>query len=208
MKISGKTLAAATVALSVPLFAGAINAQSMHNSKAAAMDAAAVSAPGASEAARLVPVNAELARALDAKKDPVGSAVEAKLTEKARLSDGTELPSGSTLMGKVVEDDMHEQGMAKLALRFDQARLKDGKVIPIHATIVGILAPAAGVNYVTPNTWTDGTLQIDQVGVLPGVDLHSNITSPDSGVLVSTKKDDVRLAKGSQVQMAIGPNAA
>jgi hypothetical protein len=202
MKISGKTLALATVALSLPLFAGAQNTQ---NSQASDTPQATATA------ARMVPVYAALSRTLDARKDHPGSSVEAKLTRKARLSDGTELPPGSILMGRVVEDDMQQHGRSKLALRFDQARLKDGKVIPLQATIVGIFGPvygAADEGYDTANNWTNATVQVDQLNVVPGVDLHSNIASQDSGVFVSTKKDDVKLPQGSEVQFAIAPQAS
>lgn len=62
-------------------------------------------------------------------------------------------------------------------------------------------------DYDTMNTWTDATLEVDQLNVVPGVDLHSSIASQNSGVLVSTKKDDVKLIRGSQVQLAVAPLA-
>lgn len=195
MKIQSTTMAIATVILSLPL---SVLAQGSQNSASAA-------------AQKMVPVNAALSHDLDAKKDHPGSPVEAKLSESVRLADGTELPSGSSLLGKVAEDDMQQQGTSKLALRFDQARLKDGKVIPIRATIVGIFHPVNAADGSTgdqvPNTWSPGTLQMDQLGVIPGVDLHSNVASADSGVFVSTKKDDVKLYRGSQLQLAIAPSA-
>jgi hypothetical protein len=184
MKVYGKTLALATAVLSLPLYIVAQNSQSSSG---------------------MVPVNAALSHDLDAQKDRPGSQFEAKLSQKVRLSDGTELPSGAVLIGKVVEDDMQQQGTSKLALRFDQARLKDGKVIPIRATIVGIFRPSADSE--PPSNWTTGTLQVDQLGVMPGVDLHSKTASEDSGVFVSTKKDDVKLDRGSMIQLAIAPGA-
>jgi hypothetical protein len=208
MKIFGKTLALATVALALPLLASARNTKTSQDSANA--QNAPMNTASNPEAASMVPVNAILSHALDAKKDHPGSAIEARLTGKAHLSDGTELPSGSILMGQVVTDDMQHQGKSTLALRFDQARLKDGKVIPIRATIVGLLGPVGdeSMDNAAPNDWTDATLQIDEVGVVPGVDLHSNIASQNSGVFVSTKKDNVKISQGSQVQFAIGPRTA
>lgn len=156
---------------------------------------------------------AELMRTVDAKKDHSGSAVEAKLRQNLMLTNGTELPNGTILVGAVTMDDMHEQGMARLALRFNQARLKNGTTVPIKATIVGFFAPGAndydgypqkGGDQV-PNSWTDGTLQVDQLNVIGGVDLHSKIASANSGVFVSAKKDNIKLDKGSELQFAIGP---
>ena len=58
-----------------------------------------------------------------------------------------------------------------------------------------------------PNDWTPATVQIDQENVASGVDLHSKISSQNSGVFVSTKKDDIKLRAGSEIQFAIGPAA-
>lgn len=175
---------------------------------------------GEHEAIRMVPARAELMHSLDAKldakKDQAGSAVEAKLRQKVVLTDGTILPNGTMLLGVVAMDDMQQQGMSKLALRFDRARLRNGTVVPIKATIVGFFGP--GVNDSdsypavpgdqVPNSWNDGTLQIDQIDVVGGVDLHSGIASANSGVFVSTKKDDIKLNHGSEIQFAIAPAGA
>ncbi|MGC9222886.1 MAG: hypothetical protein ACP5E2_03120 [Terracidiphilus sp.] len=83
--------------------------------------------------------------------------------------------------------------------------------MPIKATIVGIFGPADTSDYPeeagdqVPNSWTDGTLQVDQIGVLSDIDLHSKISSRNSGVLVSTKKDNFKLDEGSEIQFAIAP---
>ncbi len=157
------------------------------------------------------PASARLVANLDAVKDQPGYAVSAKLQGKVTLSDGTELPGGTLLLGKITTDDMQQQGTKKLALRFDQARLKNGTTVPIRATIVGFYPSTAGDidasdSAVAPaNNWTASTLAFDQEGVASGVDLHSEIGSQNSGVFVSTKKDDVKLKQGSQIQFAIAP---
>jgi len=161
----------------------------------------------------MVPARADLVRGLDAKKAPSGAAVEAKLTQKVTLTNGTELPNGTILVGQVAEDDLQQQGAAKLALRFNQARLKNGTAVPIKATIVGFYSPVdkesdpegGGPSDEIANTWTAATLQVDQPNVTRGVDLHSKIGSDSSGVFVSTKKDDVKLDAGSEIQLAIAP---
>lgn len=53
-------------------------------------------------------------------------------------------------------------------------------------------------------TWTPNTLQVDQLNVVSGVDLHSRIHSKNSAVFVSQSKDDVKLDRGSQLTLAIG----
>lgn len=203
-----KMLAVTAAVLAFPIFAC-----SQTSSGQDSQGVVGAQAPtGHHEAMHMVPVRAELMRPLDAKKDQAGSAVQAKLVQKVTLTNGTELPSGTILTGKVTEDDMQHQGKSKLALRFNQAQLKDGKILPIKATIVGFYGPESvsndsftGSGDQVPNSWNDGTLQMDQIDVLGGVDLHSKVSSRNSGVFVSTKKDDFKLEDGSEIQFAIAP---
>ena len=209
MKHYFKMLAVVTTVLVLPFFA-----YSQTSTGQDSQGAAGFTEPvnGHREAARMVPARAELMRPLDANKDQSGSAIQAKLVQKVTFADGTSLPNDTILVGEVTTDDMQQQGMSKLALRFNQARLKNGTVLGIKATIGRFLCgPGAGGyhEYPTepgdqvPNSWTDGTLQLDQINVVADVDLHSKISSVNSGVFVSTKKDDVKLKEGSEIQFAI-----
>jgi hypothetical protein len=193
MKGHRQALAFATAILALPFFAFAQNATTQDSTQA-----------DQHEATLMKPASALLAENLDAVKNQPGSTVSAKLQGKVNLSDGTELPKGTILLGKITTDDMQQQGTKKLALRFDQARLKDGTTIPIRATIVGFYAASGGeIDAAPANDWTASTLEFDQEGVASGVDLHSKIASQNSGVFVSTKKDDVKLQQGSEIQFAI-----
>jgi hypothetical protein len=191
MKSYCKTLAIAAVvsALSLPALA-----QSMQ----ASMDPSVTN-----QAAKMVPANAVLTRTLNADKDQPNSAIKAVLRGKVTLSDGTILPSNTTLIGEITEDDMQQEGTSKLALRFNQAQLKNGKTVPVKVTIIDIAPP--GDDAYALNDWTDKTLEIDQVGVATDVDFHSKIASANSGVFVSTKKHNVKVPGGSELQLAIGP---
>lgn len=168
---------------------------------------------GKREAATMVPAQAALWHGLDAKKVKAGYAIRARLSKKIVLEDGTEVPAGSMLLGEVQNDDMQVAGDSKLVLRFDKAQIKGGKTIPIKATIIGLFKPLdedANGYPIAPgdqvsNYWTKQTLQVDQINVLPGVDLHSRIASSNSGVFVSTKKDDMKLREGSEFLLAIAP---
>jgi hypothetical protein len=162
------------------------------------------STAGQQEATTMVPAEANLARSLDAKKMQPGKQFTAKLTQTVHLMNGPELRRGTILVGTVSTDDMQLSGNSKLALRITEARLSDGKTIPIKATIVGIL-PSGTPVYSDSNPWTRDTLQVDQIGVLSGVDLHSRVAGQNSGVFVSTKKDDVKLQAGSEMMLAIAP---
>ncbi len=168
---------------------------------------------GLSEAAQMVPARAALDSTLDAKDARPGQPFQAKLADKVQLKDGQELPRGTMLVGKVGTDDMNEAGKSKLALCIDEAKLKDGKTIPLKATIVGVYGPNSGdadtADYTVsagdqePNNWNRQFTQTDQIGALSGVDLHSKISSQNSGVLVSTKKDDIKIKDGTELALAI-----
>lgn len=155
--------------------------------------------------ARMSPAEASLKGTLDAKKVQPGSQVTAVLTSSAQLKDGTKLPKGTTLVGKV-ETDIQQSGHATLALRFTEAQLKDGKQLPIHATIVAVAPPRNSIsNYysqpeLTP--WNGKTLQFEQINATSGTNLHSRIAARNSATFVS-KKDDVKLANGTQFELAI-----
>lgn len=169
---------------------------------------------GEHEAMKMVSAQASLDRTLDSKKTAPGQMFDAKLSSTVHLTNGTKLPSGTVLMGTVGTDDQQENGVAKLALRFTQAKLKSGQIIPIKATIIGVYGPGSGSPEPYPETpgdqvpvaWNDGTLQVDQPGVMSGVDLHSKISSSNSGVLVSTKKNDIKLGEGTEFGLAIAEN--
>lgn len=165
------------------------------------------------EAADMVRAQAVLDRTIDARDVKPGDKITAKLSGKVRLKNGTELPSGTELIGKIGTDDMQKNGTSKLALVLDQAETKDGKTIPLKTTIVGVYGP--GVGPATPypvapgdqvtNDWTSAAVGVDQMGALSGVDLHSSVTSQNSGVLVSTKKDDFKVERGTEFALAVAP---
>jgi len=198
MKLYCKTLALTAVisALSMPALAQSVTGTGSQNMVASADPAAA------SEAAQMVPAIAALPHTFDAEKD---STFKAELTQKVTLSNGTVLPPRTVLSGKVTREDTQSAEKSEFAVRLDQAELKDGKTVPIKATIVGIRHPGSDNNYTEPNKWTSQTLTIEQLNAVSGADLHSQIGSNDSAVLVSTKKHEVKVPAGSQLQLAIGP---
>jgi hypothetical protein len=162
---------------------------------------------GRNEAMNMVPAQADLTKPLDARKTRAGQDFEAKLNGKVDLKNGTVLPKGTVLVGKIVNDQMDQNGKSTLTLRFTQADLKDGKTVPIKATIVGLYSGANrymasyGVTQ-TPNFWTPSTLQVDQINALNHVDLHSKIAARNSGVLESSKSN-IQFSTGTEFTLAI-----
>ena len=174
------------------------------------------SADANSDAMHMVPATAALKTTYDSSKLKPGDPFNIVLSESVQLQNGPKLPSGTAILGTVTTDDLNVNGAAKLAVRFTQAKLKNGQIIPIKATIVGVYAPEitnASGSPITPgdqypNLWTPQTVNIDQVEAISGVDLHSRISSINSGVFVSTKKNDLRLSVGSEIALAIAQDAS
>jgi len=124
----------------------------------AALGASAQSLPGASEngstaaqagqasasSVQATSVSAELTKKIDSKDAKVGDEVAAKTTAEARLADGTKLPKGSKLMGRVtdVQARAHDNRDSRIAFAFDHAVLKDGHEIPVQAMMRSISVPA------------------------------------------------------------------
>lgn len=166
------------------------------------------------EAALMVPAQATLDKAIDARKIQPGQQFQAKLTGTVYLKNGLELPRDTVLVGTIATDKMRAGGTSTLALRFTKAELKGGKVVPIQADIMGVSRPTGGENWenisgAAPSLpWNGKTLRVDELGALSGVDLHSAVAAPNSGVFVSTKKDDMKLSPGSKLSLAIAAQGA
>ncbi len=162
--------------------------------------------------AGLVPAEVELNNTLDARKDQPGAAFEATLKSTVHLKDGTELPKGAVLEGKVAAADANSKGGSQLSLVFTDAKLKGGKVIPIQATIVGLADPIVVTDsnsaYDGPAAWNGNSTQIDLTGALNNVDLHSTIGGENSGTLVSPGKGSLKLSSGIRLSLALGEKSA
>lgn len=155
----------------------------------------------------MVPATVDLKHTLDARKVHPGDHFEAVLQHDVQLKNGPKLDGGTVLLGTVTADST-QPGNLRLALRFTQARMKNGQTVPIKATVIQIAQPAWGAGTGTnlanqSGLWSPRTLRVDQIGAFSGVDMHSAIASRNSAVLVSKKKDDVKLVAGSQMELAI-----
>ncbi len=149
----------------------------------------------------------QLNHELDARKAMPGEMIQTRLTGTVHLADGTKLPGGTWLTAKVVDDAVHPDNV-RLALQFTEARLKDGTKIPIKATIMDV-APNPYENstgqssIMIPDNLNNMRDSIDAIGVESGVDMHSRVSSPVSGVFVSKTKDDVKLPSGTEFELAL-----
>ena len=107
----------------------------------AAQLAVAQNQPAAAEPAASSPeIHATLEKIVHPKKVKVGDEVVARMTEPTKLKDGTELPKGTHIIGKVTDIKMKadKEGPSKLGLLFDKAQLKDGKEVPLSIALVSV----------------------------------------------------------------------
>ena len=207
------SLSSAMICLSLlmPQFAWGESKNEPAASSNSASAAAADTTAARSEATAMVPAQAALVRPIDAKKTKAGTQIRVKLAVTVQLKNGPKLPAGTALIGTVDDAEAQASGGSKLVLNFTQAELKDGKVVPVKATIVGVYAPAnedadghpLAFGTQVNNGWNDSMLKIDVPGALSGIDLHSAIADKESGTLVATKKNDVKLAAGSEIALAL-----
>ncbi len=81
----------------------------------------------------------------------------------------------------------------------------------IKATIISANAPQSTDSQgnsqwagddTTGANWNNKAVNVNQIGAFDDVDLHSTITSKNSGVFVSGK-DDIKLKPGSEMELAI-----
>ncbi|MGA8937967.1 MAG: hypothetical protein WB439_02270 [Acidobacteriaceae bacterium] len=174
--------------------------------------AALVLLPALSHAAPMVnntPGVVELTHELDARKAMPGEIIQTRLTGTVHLADGTKLPSGTWLTAKVVRDAVQSDNVS-LALRFTDARLKNGTKIPIKATIIDVAPNAYGSDQsgiMVPDNLNKMQNSIDAIGIESGVDMHSSVSSQNSGVFVSKTKDDVKLPNGTEFELALSPRS-
>lgn len=155
---------------------------------------------------QLVPARAGLVGSLDARKIQPGQEIRAILNTPAHLKNGTDLPKGTLLVGTADSDTAQQSGKS-LSLTFTKAELKSGGVVPIKATIFGA-APfdessrldAMDDDLNSPNT---SALRFDVIDAINGVNLHSEVANPQSGVFVATRKDDIKLSANIQFALAI-----
>ena len=106
------------------------------------------------------------------KKVKVGDAVEARMTEPTKLKDGTELPKGTHIVGKVTEVKMKadKEGPSKLGLLFDKAQTKDGKEVPLMMALVSV-APRwepGGVDPVAADNGASSAGRVSQMSQAAG----------------------------------------
>lgn len=117
-------------------------------------------------------IHAVLEKMVHPKKVKVGDEVVARTTDATKLKDGTELPKGAHIIGKVTEVKMKpdKEGPSKLGLLFDKAQMKDGKEMPLTMALVSV-APhyeAGGVDPVAAENTGSSAGRVGQMSQAQG----------------------------------------
>ena len=151
-------------------------------------------------------VNAELTKRIDSKKAKVGDTVEAKTTTAVKLPDGTELPKGTKLVGKVtdVRAGSNSDKTSHIAFNLDEALMKDGHEVPLRVMVMSAAVPfdaPPDTSGMTGSSRGPAT-QSGGAGVAP-----TQTTNAGQFVQQSTMSDGMQSAPGDAPGMvAHGPN--
>jgi hypothetical protein len=144
---------------------------------------------------------ARIAANLNSKNAKVGDSISAKTVKGYKLPDGTDLPKGSKLTGKVesVQSKRAGDGNSLLTFRFDSAEVKGGAVVPIRGMVVAI-GPA-----MEPGT-SGSSPSMSQGGAMGRGGAGGKATmSPVAGADPSPAKDENDIPMGSTLDgVALG----
>jgi hypothetical protein len=98
--------------------------------------------PAASQEAPVIemsPVKGELVSKLDSKTAKTGDSVVVQTKASVKTADGTEIPKGSKLVGRVLAAKPSAPGEnSQVALQFDHIELKGGQSMAVHSQIQSI----------------------------------------------------------------------
>jgi len=90
------------------------------------------------------PVRAELVNALDSKTAKAGDNVIVQTKESVKTADGTDIPKGAKLVGRVVGAQASTGGAtSQIAVQFDHAELAGGQSVPIQSQIQSVGSAAS-----------------------------------------------------------------
>jgi hypothetical protein len=105
-------------------------------------------APQVKQPVAAASVSAELTKRIDTKNAKQGDEVDARVIDTVKLPDGTELPRGTKLVGKVtdVKAKSKEDKKAHLAFSIDRAVLKGGKEVPVMVAVTSVTGPQSSAS--------------------------------------------------------------
>jgi hypothetical protein len=146
---------------------------------------------------------AKFTKLVSTKNLKVGDVIDAKTIRPAKLTDGTEIPKGSTLIAKVsvVKSKAENKGNSILLFRIDNIELKGGQLVPIHGMVVAIGPP------LTPKTSLGANSVIGRGGTGSGDPggAGGSVLDPNAGLGKAGAKDETNIPLGSTLEgVALG----
>lgn len=138
-----------------------------------------------------------------------GEEIEARLTNKIQLADGTVLTRGTTLVGHVDSVEASKHGSnGTITFTFTEAKTKAGTVLPIKATLIRVadaFNPADPIFsvYLEPEFALPTTAEVVVTPLNKGaVGLNSSQSAALSGKVIRNG-ENLELTDGTQLQLAI-----
>jgi hypothetical protein len=168
-------------------------------------------------------VLSSLTTKLDTKKSKVGDPVAVKTLNPLTLSDGSVLPSGSKITGKVTQVQPKSSGTATLAITFDQLEKKGAAPMPVHGVIAAIApipdaggsGPAGGdlpmrgtaAQNAAMSGMSQGAGGNGQDSIPPGSSLKGvalgNVPSADGSSVLQSSDKDIKLETGTRIEIGL-----
>jgi hypothetical protein len=130
-------------AASVPLMAQEAGADGSQKTVYAPQGPMGFGDESASHSWEMSSVTGDLENKLDSKTAKVGDRVVLKTNDKVQTADGTVIPRGTRLVGRIIQVQTQDgtHNVALLAIAIDHAELKNGQSIAIYTLIRGVLPP-------------------------------------------------------------------
>jgi hypothetical protein len=144
-------------------------------------------------------IAAKLAGNLNTKSAKVGDVLSAKTLKAVKLKDGTAVPKGSKLTGKVISVQSMQAGggTSSLAIKFDQLEVKGAAAVPIEGLIIAIgpspdsstgsYDPITGAS--KPGGGSKDSTDIPAGSSLEGVALSTTLDSEGASEMRGVKRD-------------------
>jgi len=148
---------------------------------------------------------AKFAGSVSSKNAKVGDAVSAKTLRAYKLLDGTEIPKGSKITGKIatVQNRKEGNGDSTMTFRFDQIEVKGGAPVPIHGLVIAIGPEMSPHNLFGANSVMARNTNVQGgTGVTAGSEGtgSSNALDPNAGLGSAGAKDEDDIRLGSTLQ--------
>jgi hypothetical protein len=154
----------------------------------------------AAEPSALVMV-AKIDGRLSTKNAKVGDTISAKILRSWKLTDGTDIPKGSKISGKValIKSKKDGNGNSMLSFRLDEIEVKGGAAVPVHGMVVAI-GPSMGPdkNGLGPNSVLSRSSSVNTDTSSTGRGVGStNGLDPHTGLSGGNVKDEDNIPLGS-----------